>query len=88
QTKKQKKCQVDLIIQTKFNNLFICEIKFERGPIKKTVIKEVQEKVKRLKIPKGFSLRTVLMHVNGVEDTIIDSDYFSKIIDFGQFLES
>lgn len=88
QTKKQKKCQVDLIIQTKFNNLYICEIKFERGPIKKTVIKEVQEKVKRLKIPKGFSLRTVLMHVNGVEDSIIDSDYFSKIIDFGQFLES
>ncbi len=87
QTKKQKKCQVDLIIQTKFNNLFVCEIKFERGPVKKAVIKEMQEKIKRLKIPKGFSIRLVLMHVNGVDDSVIDSDYFSKIIDFGQFLE-
>ena len=57
QTIKQKKCQVDLIIQTKFNNLFICEIKFARGPVKKVIIQEMQEKIKRLKIPKGFSVR-------------------------------
>lgn len=86
-TKSHAGCQIDLLIQTKFNTLYVCEIKFSKEPIGPGVIKEVQQKIEKLAIPKGFSVRPVLIHVNGVKDTVIESDYFSKIIDFSQFLE-
>lgn len=36
--------------------------------------------------PKGFSCRPVLIHVNGVSQDVIESDFFSNIIDFSQAL--
>ena len=65
----------------------MCEIKFSKNPLDSKVIKEVEEKVSRLKLPKGFSCRPVLIHVNGVNDGVLDRDYFSAIIDFSDFLE-
>lgn len=85
-TKSHGGCQINYMIQTKFQNLYICEIKFQKSPIKKSILNEVEAKVKALKTPKGFSRRKVLIHVNGVEDSILESDYFAHIIDFGQLL--
>ena len=65
---------------------YICEIKFSKNPIGIDVIKEVQEKIYRLKYPKGFSCRPVLIHVNGITDEIIEQGFFAKIIDFCKFL--
>jgi uncharacterized protein len=75
------------MIQTRFNTLYVCEVKFSKKPIGPRVAEEVQEKIKRLKIPKSFSIRPVLIHVNGVEDSVLDRGYFDKIIDFSQLLE-
>ncbi|WP_246226392.1 ATP-binding protein [Wolbachia endosymbiont of Madathamugadia hiepei] len=77
-------CQIDYMIQTKFNTLYICEIKFSKNKIGHSIIQEVQTKIDTLNRPKGFSCRPVLIHVNGVSDDVIDSDYFSNIIDFGE----
>lgn len=85
-TVSQPGCQIDLLIETKFNTLYLGEIKFEKHPIDKSIVKEVEEKISRLKIPKGFSIRSFLVHVNGVNDTVIESECFSDIIDFSQFL--
>jgi uncharacterized protein len=84
-TLRQEGCQIDYLIQTKYNALYICEIKFSKESIGKDVISEVSEKVKRLKKPKNMSLRTVLIHVNGVKAEVAESDYFSYIICFDQF---
>ena len=46
----------------------------------------MQEKIRRLKIPKHLSRRPVLIHVNGVSHEVIDADYFSCLIDFGEIL--
>jgi hypothetical protein len=48
---------------------------------------EMKEKISRLKLPKRFSIRPILIHVNGVESAMLDEGYFDKVIDFGQFLE-
>jgi hypothetical protein len=80
-------CQIDYLIQTKHNTLYICEIKFSKNEIKSDVIGEVQKKISALAMPKYFSYRAVLIHVNGVTDEVTDNDFFSTIIDFGQFLE-
>lgn len=86
-TSKAKGCQIDYMIQTKFNTLYICEIKFSKNLIGSNVISEVQQKIDNLKRPKGFSCRPVLIHVNGVQEEVIDSGFFAEIIDFGKFLE-
>lgn len=80
-------CQIDYMIQTRFNCLYICEIKFSRSPIQKQIIEEVQSKILRLVRPSNFSYRPILIHVNGVEDEVIASEFFASIINFGELLE-
>lgn len=86
-TRSHRGCQIDLLIQTRFNSLYICEIKFWKNPIGMGIIEEVQEKIDRLQVPKNFSYRPVLIHVNGVQEEVIDSGYFSSIIDFSELLD-
>lgn len=85
-TKDHPGCQIDYLIQTKFNNLYICEIKFSKEPIGTDIIKEMQNKINSLVKPKGFSCRPVLIHVNGITDDLKESDYFSDIINFEELL--
>jgi AAA+ ATPase superfamily predicted ATPase len=86
-TKRRPGCQIDYLIQTRFHNLYLCEIKFSKDLVRKTVIEEVEEKIKRLNAPRRFSIRPILIHVNGVESNVLDEEYFDKVIDFGQLLE-
>ncbi len=86
-TKNQEGCQIDLLIQTNLNTLFICEIKFSRNRIDSAVIVEVQKKIGALKYPKNITCIPVLIHINGVTDAVIDSEYFYRIIDFSEFLK-
>lgn len=46
----------------------------------------MKEKMRRLTIPKRISLRTVLVHVNGVTDEVIESPFFDFIIDFSELI--
>ncbi len=85
-TKNHDGCQIDLLIQTKFNCLYICEIKFSKLELTSSVIGDVEQKIHRLNLPKNFSYRPVLIHVNGAQSAVTDSGYFSKIIDFGSLL--
>jgi hypothetical protein len=85
---RKKGCQIDYLIQTKFNNLYICEVKFSKHLVGQKVVADVEDKIKRLKFPRGFSVRPILVHVNGVEDSVREREYFDKIIDFGQLLET
>lgn len=86
-TKKLAGCQIDYMLQTRYNTLYIVEIKFSKAPIKNPVIEEVTEKINRLALPKGFSIRPVLVHINGVNETVEDSQYFAAIIDVSDWLE-
>lgn len=85
-TKARDGCQIDLLIQVRFNLLYLCEIKFSKDKIESSIIEEIEEKIKRLILPRGFSIRPVLIHVNGVNESVEDAEYFSHIIDFSQFL--
>lgn len=87
-TKKQPGCQIDYMIQTKFDSLYICEIKFSKHELKKEIITEVKEKISRLTRPRYFSCRPILVHVNGVSEHVEESDYFGKIVDFSEFLKN
>jgi hypothetical protein len=79
-------CQIDYLIQTKQNTLYLCEIKFSKNPIKSKVINEVKEKILKMKVPKHYSIRPVLIHAHSVEQRIIDEDFFDYIIDISEEL--
>lgn len=87
-TARQESCQVDYLIQTRFDTVYVCEIKFSRHPLRANLIGIMQEKVQKLKLPRHISRRPILIHVNGVNEDVIEFQYFSSIIDFGQILIS
>lgn len=86
-TKRKKGCQIDLLIQTKHRSLYLCEIKFHANPVKKDVIEEIQEKIDRIALPRSYSVRSVLIHVNGVNPGVTDSEFLSHIVDFSEFFQ-
>ena len=86
-TSKQSGCQIDYMVQTRFGCLYLYEIKFSRHPISYQIIEEVQKKIERLVRPKGLSCRPILIHVNGVHESVIESAYFSDILDFGKIFD-
>ena len=42
--------------------------------------------IERLNMPKNFSYRPILIHVNGVKEVVIESGYFAKIINMSDLL--
>lgn len=74
------------MLQTRFNTLYVCEIKFSRNPLGPEIIEEIKAKISKLKIPKLFSVRAVLIHVGEISSEITDSLYFANIIDFASLL--
>lgn len=84
---RKKECQIDYLIQTRFRYLYACEVKFRQGVIGTETIAEVEEKLRRLQLPRGFSCRPVLIHINGVSEEVVDSGYFARIIDMSDLLK-
>lgn len=74
------------MIQARFHTLYLCEIKFKKDLIGNKILEEMEKKRQRLKVPRYFSIRPVLIHVNGVEESVLDEHYFDKVIDFNQLL--
>lgn len=66
----------------------MCEIKFSQREIGPSVIEDMQEKIAHLNLPKHFSYRPVLIHVNGVSEELVDRGYFTAIVNFGQMCSS
>lgn len=79
-------CQIDYLIQTRFNLIYICEVKFSRNSIGVNIISDMKDKIDRLKVPKGYAVTPVLIHVNGISDPVLDQNYFSHIIDMNDLM--
>ena len=84
----QPGCQIDYLVQTKTNSLYICEFKFKRREIQSEIITEMQEKTSRLKTPKGFAKVAVLFHLGGVASSVATNSYFYRIVDIADFLDN
>jgi AAA+ ATPase superfamily predicted ATPase len=81
-TSKHPGCQIDYLIQAKYNRLYVCEIKFSKNPIPASVIHEVKAKIQSLAVPRGFSCIPILISSNGVTEDLREKEFFAKIIDF------
>jgi hypothetical protein len=83
----QKGCQIDYLIHTEFNILYVFEIKFSQNKISKSVIEEVKQKIDRIKIPRGFAIKPVLIHTSEVTSDLVEERYFASIINMLDFFE-
>ncbi|MDX8431252.1 MAG: ATP-binding protein [Candidatus Algichlamydia australiensis] len=81
-TSKQSGCQIDYLIQTRYNTLYVCEIKFSKNPVSPKVFSEIKEKITRIQVPKGFSCIPVLIHINGCSESLEGI----RTVDFGDLV--
>ena len=83
-TQRTEACQIDLLIQTR-HTLYVCEIKF-RKQIPLSVIDEVKEKIRKIKIPRTTSVRPVLIYEGELSGNIRSENFFSHFIPFEELL--
>jgi AAA+ ATPase superfamily predicted ATPase len=86
-TLRKQGCQIDYLIQTKYNTLFVCEIKFSQNSIGSEIIEKVKEKIVRLSLPRGFAAIPILIHTSEITEALDSADYFLKIINFSDYLK-
>ncbi len=80
-TGRKKGCQIDYLIQTHSNTLFVCEVKMRRRELGLEVIDAMKTKIASLSLPKGFGISPVLLHLGPISDALLNSRYFYRIID-------
>lgn len=78
QTLRREGCQIDLLLRTR-RSLYVFEIKF-RKRIGGGIVDEVREKVRRLKLPKGQSVRTGLIYCGELDPEIEGRDDFDFLV--------
>ena len=71
--------QIDLLVQTP-KTYFVVEVKRKRR-IGVEIEKEVEEKVSRLRVRKGVSVRTALVYQGELDPQVKEDGYFSALID-------
>src|SRR5262249_2834152 len=86
QTRRQRACQIDLLIDTKYA-VYLCEIKL-RAKLAASVIDEVAEKATRLNVDRTKSLRRVLIYLGDLASGVGESGAFDQLIPFQDFLQT
>jgi hypothetical protein len=68
------------------HSLYVFEVKF-RKQIDKSVIKEVKEKIRRLRLPRDLSVRTGLVYQGELHPEIESAGYFDFLLPFSDLLK-
>ena len=79
-------CQIDLLIQTK-KSAMVVEIKRHRE-IGREIIREVEEKVARLPVRRGLSVRTALIYDGHLAPAVEGDGYFDAVVPLESVLKS
>lgn len=77
--------QVDLLVQT---NKSVCLVEIKRRVrISDSIEEEMEEKVRRLKVGKGKSVRTALVYEGKLSQKVVDDGYFDFIVHASELLD-
>lgn len=83
-SKNKGACQIDILIETRHNTLYVVELKF-RKKIGSEVIREVGNKMGLLDRPKHYSIRPVLVYEGELDDSVAQEGFFDGIIKAEEF---
>lgn len=86
QTTRHQAVQIDLLLECSRNNFYIVEIKHKQH-IGMSVISEMEEKIRRIVLPKHSSVRPVLIYMGELDTKVRDSDYFDRVLSVEAMLE-
>jgi len=78
-------CQIDLLVQTQ-RTAYVVEVK-RRRRIGEEIVREVEEKIRRLPLRKGVSPRPVLVYDGELDPAVEGSGYFDAIIPACKLIE-
>ncbi|MBQ7187861.1 MAG: AAA family ATPase [Kiritimatiellae bacterium] len=78
-------CQIDLLVQTR-KSVCVVEIK-RQSEIGEEVETQVAEKVRRLKLRDGVSVRTALVYEGRLSKRVATSGFFDALVPFGALLK-
>ena len=82
--KKGDGVQIDLLVQT---NKSVCVVEIKRRVrISDSIEAEMAEKVRRLKVGKGKSVRTALVYEGSLSQKVIDDGYFDFLVPVAELL--
>jgi hypothetical protein len=85
-TIRRRGCQIDYLIQTHTRTLFACEIKV-RHQVGTEVINEMEEKLRRISLPKGYAFCSALFYLGALSNDLALSPYFFRTVDIATFLK-
>ena len=77
-------CQIDLLLQTR-KSVYVVEIK-RKAEIGEEVEREVMEKVAKLSIPRGISVRTALVYEGRLLPIVKANAYFNALVDISSLI--
>jgi AAA+ ATPase superfamily predicted ATPase len=83
-TNRSLACQIDLLIVTK-HTIFVGEIKC-RSTIGIEIVREIKEKIERLRPPPGKSIRPFLVYEGSISSDIVKDQYFDRIISLSDLM--
>lgn len=83
-TARKKGCQIDLLLQTE-SAAYIVEIK-RRREIGPEIEQEMREKVERLAVRRGVSVRTALVYEGRLSPRLEATAYLDQLVDFSSLL--
>ena len=76
--------QIDLLIQTR-SSVYVIEVK-RRATIPASIEDEVRQKVGRLHVERGKSIRTALVYEGELSPEIAENGFFDALVPFGELL--
>lgn len=77
-------CQIDLLLQTR-RSVMTVEIK-RRREIGREIIDEMEEKIRRLPVRKGVSVRTALVYDGHLAPSVEGDGYFDAVVSVERLL--
>jgi len=80
--------QIAYLILTRQKVVYLCEIKFTRSVIGLEIIKDMEDKISSLNLPKGYALCPVLLHTSSLSDQLLDRQFFFQTISVEEFFSS
>ena len=81
---RNKGCQVDLLLQAE-NMLYFVEAKRQQK-IEASVVRDVDEKIRRVSRPTGVSARAALVYDGELAPSIETDGYFDAVVPFAKLL--
>ena len=80
--------QIDLVYRRSDKILTVCEIKHLGAPVTTKVIPEMERKLSRLKIPRGYTCEKALVSLYGPDDALRNVGYFDHYVVLNDILRT